>query len=669
MSQFLDLNFKKIQTSEKKLTYNFVTSKQLKRGHNFGVVYYTPNNLEEEIINQQEIDKKNIKNKIQKEKEKINKLEEDLVPPVYGRQHASVSTIPVETTLRPKPLTFNKFIQTTDFIDRPRSPLIWKEPTGISKNTQIEDGDLFNFDFEVEPILNVLISKTLDIARMEILEEEEIKTIIKHQRHFEELRNRELMEVENLEDSEIRRKEEIERRYIQQKERYEILKINQKKLISRYYGKEYFKNLKTNTLGYLINNGVFNYDLNKEFEFHLIPYINNKVEKTINTNQKLGNKVYDFFFNKNKIDIFLKHKISIKNHHQELKDNENNKILAIQMKEEKRRKKKEEKEKKEKEEKIENLKKEIISNLLLKSFEMVDDIIEIFDSDGMMQINKKGGFLTGGYISQWAIIFIYMNSENFDFLNSDKLLKVFEIFFQKMPPVSLLIPDYVLSNIKEFDKEINSIDDIIKSNDSTWNLLVNLLLEYYLNNIIIKSIEKCFLSNKINETKFIDAYKMIFELVFKLIRTVNGMEKSVKFFERDQNFNEDISLKGIFIISHDTIQKSKLQDLSKKHKKQGAKIIFDPEINEKLLILCNANENIRVFVFNPIIDREIRFNMIECINKVFKIEHLDKDSYKIQIEEEMISITNNIAINISEELGINIFEYYYQLQNENNENN
>jgi hypothetical protein len=39
---------------------------------------------------------------------------------------------------------------------------------------------------------------------------------------------------------------------------------------------------------------------------------------------------------------------------------------------------------------------------------MVDDLIDIYESDGMMQINKKGGILTGGYISQWAIIFIYL---------------------------------------------------------------------------------------------------------------------------------------------------------------------------------------------------------------------------------------------------------------------
>ena len=45
------------------------------------------------------------------------------------------------------------------------------------KATQIFDGDyeLFDFDKEVEPMLNVLVLKTLEQARMEVLEEEELK--------------------------------------------------------------------------------------------------------------------------------------------------------------------------------------------------------------------------------------------------------------------------------------------------------------------------------------------------------------------------------------------------------------------------------------------------------------------------------------------------------------
>ena len=125
-----------------------------------------------------------------------------------GRNHLATNTSPVTTTIKPKPLTFNIEVQTDEYIDRPQTPLFWPEKTGIDVYTQIDDGDLFNFDEEVEPILNCLLSKTLEQARMEVLEEEEIKEMKSKQRYFEELRNRELMEAERLEDAEKRRFDE-----------------------------------------------------------------------------------------------------------------------------------------------------------------------------------------------------------------------------------------------------------------------------------------------------------------------------------------------------------------------------------------------------------------------------------------------------------------------------
>jgi len=48
---------------------------------------------------------------------------------------------------------------------------------GDDKETQIWDGELFNFDYEVEPILQVLMGKALERGRMEVLEEEELRTM------------------------------------------------------------------------------------------------------------------------------------------------------------------------------------------------------------------------------------------------------------------------------------------------------------------------------------------------------------------------------------------------------------------------------------------------------------------------------------------------------------
>jgi hypothetical protein len=46
---------------------------------------------------------------------------------------------------------------------------------GVSKKTLTEDNEIFLFEDEVEPILQVLCGKTLEVAQMEVLQEEEIR--------------------------------------------------------------------------------------------------------------------------------------------------------------------------------------------------------------------------------------------------------------------------------------------------------------------------------------------------------------------------------------------------------------------------------------------------------------------------------------------------------------
>lgn len=76
------------------------------------------------------------------------------------------------------------------------------------KATQIfdEDPDLFDFDKEIEPMLNVLVRKTLEQARMLVLEEEELNIMKQQKKEYEEVRNAELIEAQRLEAAETRRR-------------------------------------------------------------------------------------------------------------------------------------------------------------------------------------------------------------------------------------------------------------------------------------------------------------------------------------------------------------------------------------------------------------------------------------------------------------------------------
>jgi hypothetical protein len=52
--------------------------------------------------------------------------------------------------------------QTDTFAEPPPSPKYVPKKTGIDAATQVEDYELFNFDQEVSPILDVIVSKSLE---------------------------------------------------------------------------------------------------------------------------------------------------------------------------------------------------------------------------------------------------------------------------------------------------------------------------------------------------------------------------------------------------------------------------------------------------------------------------------------------------------------------------
>lgn len=67
---------------------------------------------------------------------------------------------------------------------------------------------LFDFDIEVKPILEVLIGKTVEQALLEVMEEEELAQLWARQRAYAELRDAELAEVRRLEEQDRRYREE-----------------------------------------------------------------------------------------------------------------------------------------------------------------------------------------------------------------------------------------------------------------------------------------------------------------------------------------------------------------------------------------------------------------------------------------------------------------------------
>ena len=102
-------------------------------------------------------------------------------PPVPGRVHTDVQTENFLEELSDRVPEVEAGTQTDPFMDRPPTPTFVPAKTGEDKATQILPGDLFDFDLEVIPILEVLVGKTLEQGLMEVLEEEELANIRRHQ--------------------------------------------------------------------------------------------------------------------------------------------------------------------------------------------------------------------------------------------------------------------------------------------------------------------------------------------------------------------------------------------------------------------------------------------------------------------------------------------------------
>ena len=77
--------------------------------------------------------------------------------------------------------------------------------TGIDKITQIEDYDLFDYDTEVQPILNVLLSKSIDQAVLEVEEEHELEEIRKFKYEYHKRRQLEDSDWQSEVKKEIQR--------------------------------------------------------------------------------------------------------------------------------------------------------------------------------------------------------------------------------------------------------------------------------------------------------------------------------------------------------------------------------------------------------------------------------------------------------------------------------
>lgn len=185
-------------------------------------------------------------------------------PPVEGRENLHIQTDEYVEVLYSRPEERAAESQTLAIMDRPSTPLFRRVKEGQDTDTQIMPGDIFAFDIEVVPVLEVLVSKTLHCAMLELMQEEELEAMTRQWSEHELLRDTELAETQRLE-AEARRVDEERGRRAKQSERAKRERIaTQERIVARKLAAQYLEEM---------HEAVFRYVPSSSFElvdlFHL----------------------------------------------------------------------------------------------------------------------------------------------------------------------------------------------------------------------------------------------------------------------------------------------------------------------------------------------------------------------------------------------------------------
>jgi len=118
---------------------------------------------------------------------------------------------------------------------------------GVSKKTLTEDNELFLFEDEVEPILQVLCGKTLEVALMEVLQEEEIREMKHQQDNFHKMTVNDNAEIKKMEDLEKKRLDAHEAKKNIERARKNARRQAHEKIVCRTIAKQYLRDVKPNS--------------------------------------------------------------------------------------------------------------------------------------------------------------------------------------------------------------------------------------------------------------------------------------------------------------------------------------------------------------------------------------------------------------------------------------
>uniref|UniRef100_A0A8C2YJR1 Radial spoke head 3 n=1 Tax=Chinchilla lanigera TaxID=34839 RepID=A0A8C2YJR1_CHILA len=279
-----------LQPEEEPVRYgNIMYDRRVIRGNTYalqtGLLPGQPDPVE--VQRQQQVKKRTLAKKRAQEQ-----LRSWTPEPVEGRKHVDVQTELYLEEISDRVIEVDMECQTDAFLDRPPTPLFIPAKTSKDMATEILEGELFDFDLEVKPMLEVLVGKTIEQSLLEVMEEEELANLQASQYAYEEMRNVELAEVQRLEEQKRRHQEEKERRKRQQWEIVHKQTETAHKIAACAFAQRYLADLLPSVFSSLRDSGYFYDPIKRDIEIGFLPWLMNEVEKTIECSM-IGRTVLD----------------------------------------------------------------------------------------------------------------------------------------------------------------------------------------------------------------------------------------------------------------------------------------------------------------------------------------------------------------------------------------
>lgn len=162
---------------------------------------------------------------------------------------------------------------------------------GEDKLTWIDELEMFDFESSVEPILEVLIGKSMDQGLLEVSQEEEIKVLKAHRLRWEQKRGIVHTEAQRLLTEAQRFKEEADRRIAQDKEADLMKEIEAHNRRARKTAKEFYESLQETIITRLEQAGHFYDPVLNQVENVFMPWLLEKVNQRVGEVQNSRDEV------------------------------------------------------------------------------------------------------------------------------------------------------------------------------------------------------------------------------------------------------------------------------------------------------------------------------------------------------------------------------------------